>query len=283
MAAFIRPICRLGAPRKGLPSDGHHLALLLAPHASLCRITFQPITAGTALLLVSKCMLSDSHGQEEPRSTSSGCLGWLSTAPDGATGSSSGRQAKEVVRVPALGESTTDGTVSKWLYGVGSVVTAEEVLCVLENGTKSVNVSTKVTGRIVSITAGAGSRVVAGGELAVIEPLSSSASATEEEAATTAEATPEAATGAMVPHEAAAFVASGGSLSRRTPSILFRSVRNRLERLGLLPHQQQQQPQQQQQQQQASKPKCSSNSSQQQQKIVSPDSGREVPQPTVIR
>ncbi|CDJ66404.1 dihydrolipoamide acyltransferase, putative [Eimeria necatrix] len=283
MAAFIRPICRLAASRKGLPTDGHHLALLSVPYASLCRINSQPTTTSTALLLVSKCMQSDSQGQEEPQSASSVCLRWLSTAPNGATGSSSGRQAKEVVRAPALGESTTDGTVFKWLHGVGSVVTPEEVLCVLETGTKSVNVSTKVAGKIVSIAAGAGSRVVVGSELAVIEPLSSSALATEEIAATTAAATPQADTGAVMPHGAAALVAAGEGFSRRTPSILFRSVRNRLERLGLIPHQQQQQPQQQQQQQQASKPECSSNSSQQQQKIASPDSGRAAPQPTVIR
>ncbi|CDJ36336.1 dihydrolipoamide acyltransferase, putative [Eimeria mitis] len=172
--------------------------------------------------------------------------------------SSSSSSSNYVVRVPPLGDSITEGTVLKWLHAEGSVVHAEEALCVLETDKVAVDVAAKTTGKLVRIAAPAGTNVVVGGELAVIEPLDADAAAA---AAAAADAAAAPAAAAAAPGAAESAAAASPTVQRRRPSILFRSVRNRLERLGLLPHQQQQ-PEQQQQQ---GKPQGATSSSRSQQ------------------
>ncbi|CDJ30950.1 uncharacterized protein EMH_0062700 [Eimeria mitis] len=146
----------------------------------------------------------------------------------------------------------------------------------LETDKVAVDVAAKTTGKLVRIAAPAGTNVVVGGELAVIEPLDADAAAAAAAAAASppvqrrrpsilfrsvrnSAAAPAAA--AAAPGAAESAAAASPPVQRRRPSILFRSVRNRLERLGLLPHQQQQ-PEQQQQQ---GKPQGATSSSRSQQ------------------
>lgn len=174
-----------------------------------------------------------------------------------------------VVRVPSLGDSITEGTVSKWLVGEGSVVNAEDVLCLLETDKVSVEITAKVAGKVVNITAAVGNNVLVGGELALIEPLSPGEAAAADADGTTAAAPGVAVAPVQAPQAGAGDAAAEApTLQRRTPTILFRSVRNRLERLGLLPHPKQSQPQPQQaqqhlllQQQQQRKPQGEASSS----------------------
>ena len=152
------------------------------------------------------------------------------------------------MRVPSLGDSITEGTVAKWLAAEGSAVHAEQVLCVLETDKVSVEIAAKAAGRLIHIAVPVGGNVSVGGELAVIERLAPSPAASAA-AAAAADAPP-----AAAPQAAAAAAAAEGAPAalaadplyprRRTPSILFRTVRNKLERLGLLVQHQQQQQQQ---------------------------------------
>lgn len=167
-----------------------------------------------------------------------------------AAGSDNGeaRPATHVLRVPSLGESITEGTVVEWRRGIGSVVQAEEVVCVLETDKVSVDIPADITGRIVSIAVEVGGTAFVGGDLAIIEPLSPEAAGEADSAPAAPErpAAPAAAqsasgfhTGGPATDRTAAPADSHSRHEPRRPLIAFRSMRARLERLGILPAQQQ--------------------------------------------
>ncbi|KAL8273290.1 hypothetical protein Esti_002791 [Eimeria stiedai] len=162
------------------------------------------------------------------------------------TAAGSNSKYGHVLRVPTLGESITEGTVVKWLRGVGSVVQAEEVICVLETDKVSVDIHSDITGRLVSIAVDVGGTAFVGGDLAVIEPLSSDEAAKaaaqshlSEKPLSSVSSTPgssawePAATASSVPSTSSEYPPQHGF---RKPMILFRSVRNKLEKMGLLQH-----------------------------------------------
>ncbi|KAL8431569.1 hypothetical protein Efla_000615 [Eimeria flavescens] len=156
-----------------------------------------------------------------------------------SSSSSSSSRGTHVLRVPTLGESITEGTVAEWRCGVGSVVRAQEVVCVLETDKVSVDIHSDVAGRILSIAVDKGGTAVVGGELAVIEPLPDDAAADSGSsgAAGAGGSSPQQPTAADSAVSTAA--AAGAAAPRhgfRKPLILFRSVRNKLEKLGLLAH-----------------------------------------------
>ncbi|OEH75603.1 putative dihydrolipoamide acyltransferase [Cyclospora cayetanensis] len=162
----------------------------------------------------------------------------------------SGTGAMHVLRVPPLGDSITEGTVVEWRFGPGSMVHAEDVVCVLETDKVSVDIPAKISGKIVSIAVEVGGTAFVGGDLAVIEPSSVETggetvpSPTPPSGATPAQHTPPAASSVAEPYGLAARVSTPVSDEpqkplRYKPRIMFKSVRSRLERLGLLPPQQQ--------------------------------------------
>ncbi|KAL8452198.1 hypothetical protein Emed_001505 [Eimeria media] len=165
------------------------------------------------------------------------------------TAAGSDGSSGHVLRVPSLGESITEGTVVKWLRGVGSVVQAEEVVCVLETDKVSVDIHSDITGRIVSIAVDVGGTAFVGGDLAIIEPLSPEEAAqaapepqlSEKPASDAAPEVPRSPSSEPAATAAASSVSttSSESLPRhgfRKPMILFRSVRNKLEKMGILSH-----------------------------------------------
>lgn len=77
----------------------------------------------------------------------------------------------QVVRVPNMGDSITEGTVVEWRHRVGDIVAADEVLCVLETDKVSVEIHSNGPGRLLSIAVDVGGTAFVGGDLAVIEPL----------------------------------------------------------------------------------------------------------------
>lgn len=150
-----------------------------------------------------------------------------------------------VLRVPSLGESITEGTVVEWRRGVGSVVQAEEVVCVLETDKVSVDIHADMPGRIVSIAVDVGGTVFVGGELALIDPLPPEAISENVCGSSSGKDLPSSGQGLSGPelpatHEnvTAASTDSPPRHSFRKPLISFKSERNRRGKLGIQPQQQ---------------------------------------------
>lgn len=177
-----------------------------------------------------------------------GCLnfqGFHTVARNGRSGASSGNH---VLRVPTLGESITEGTVVAWRRGVGSVVEAEEVVCVLETDKVSVDIHADIPGRIVSIAVDVGGTAFVGGDLAVIEPLSPETFCASGSVPPPGKPPSPAQSVSGPPplkpdfNDANNSAVAAKLLPRhglRKPLILFRSIRNRLKALRNLPCEQQ--------------------------------------------
>uniref|UniRef100_UPI00286E1E30 biotin/lipoyl-containing protein n=1 Tax=Nocardioides sp. TaxID=35761 RepID=UPI00286E1E30 len=72
------------------------------------------------------------------------------------------------VTLPALGESVTEGTVTRWLKQVGDAVAVDEPLLEVSTDKVDTEIPAPVSGVLLSITAGEDAVVLVGGELAVI-------------------------------------------------------------------------------------------------------------------
>ncbi len=99
------------------------------------------------------------------------------------------------IKVPALGESVTEATVSKWMVKAGDQVAIDQPLCELETDKVTVEVNAIVAGAIVDLAVEEGATVQVGGLLCHIE-------------AGAAGAAPKAAAAAPPPPKPAAPVAS---------------------------------------------------------------------------
>src|ERR1043165_6767959 len=93
------------------------------------------------------------------------------------------------IKVPAMGESVTDATISKWVKKEGDAVKRHEPLLELETDKVTVEVPSPADGAIESISAQAGSTVQVGALLgAIAEGKAGSAPAAAKPAAQKAEA-----------------------------------------------------------------------------------------------
>ena len=91
--------------------------------------------------------------------------------------------------VPALGESVTEATVSRWLKAPGDVVAADEALVELETDKVAVEVKAEAAGTLAEIAAAEGADVEVGALLGRLEP-GDVAAAAEGEGADAARAPP---------------------------------------------------------------------------------------------
>jgi 2-oxoglutarate dehydrogenase E2 component (dihydrolipoamide succinyltransferase) len=73
------------------------------------------------------------------------------------------------IKVPALGESVTEATVSKWLVKAGDAVAIDQPLCELETDKVTVEVNASVAGTIADLAVAEGATVQVGGVLCHIE------------------------------------------------------------------------------------------------------------------
>src|SRR4051794_17858128 len=91
-------------------------------------------------------------------------------APAGAPAQSAGGGGGEgtTVTMPALGESVTEGTVTRWLKAVGDEVTADEPLLEVSTDKVDTEIPAPVSGTLVSIAVNEDETVDVGAELAVI-------------------------------------------------------------------------------------------------------------------
>jgi pyruvate dehydrogenase E2 component (dihydrolipoamide acetyltransferase) len=91
-------------------------------------------------------------------------------APASADGDSGGGDGGEgtPVTMPALGESVTEGTVTRWLKAVGDEITADEPLLEVSTDKVDTEIPAPVSGTLLSITVQEDETVDVGAELAII-------------------------------------------------------------------------------------------------------------------
>ena len=91
------------------------------------------------------------------------------TAPSGDAPSSPGGSAGgETVKMPALGESVTEGTVTRWLKAEGDSVDLDEPLLEVSTDKVDTEIPSPVAGVLTKILVGEDETVPVGGDLAVI-------------------------------------------------------------------------------------------------------------------
>jgi pyruvate dehydrogenase E2 component (dihydrolipoamide acetyltransferase) len=81
------------------------------------------------------------------------------------------------VTMPQLGESVTEGTVTRWLKNVGDTIALDEPLLEVSTDKVDTEIPSPVAGVLLSITAGEDAVVEVGGELAVVGDAGESAGA----------------------------------------------------------------------------------------------------------
>jgi 2-oxoglutarate dehydrogenase E2 component (dihydrolipoamide succinyltransferase) len=109
--------------------------------------------------------ISDDAGEEqaddEPASSSN------QPADTGGAGSGGGGQGTPVT-MPALGESVSEGTVTRWLKSIGDRVEVDEPLLEVSTDKVDTEIPSPVAGFLVSVAVGEDETVPVGAELAVI-------------------------------------------------------------------------------------------------------------------
>jgi 2-oxoglutarate dehydrogenase E2 component (dihydrolipoamide succinyltransferase) len=126
--------------------------------------------------------------------------------------------------MPQLGESVTEGTVTRWLKSVGDTVTADEPLLEVSTDKVDTEIPSPVSGVLTEIIAGEDAVVLVGGALAVISeagsatPVASPAPAAVE--ASVPDAAPEVPTPAPVPASDATSSPAPSSSGLITPVVL---------------------------------------------------------------
>ncbi|HRD76070.1 MAG TPA: E3 binding domain-containing protein, partial [Hyphomicrobiaceae bacterium] len=80
------------------------------------------------------------------------------------------------IKVPALGESVTEATLSKWYKNAGDPVKADEPICELETDKVTVEVPAPATGVMGEHKIGAGSTVAVGTVIGTLKPGAAGAS-----------------------------------------------------------------------------------------------------------
>ncbi|WP_300014034.1 2-oxoglutarate dehydrogenase, E2 component, dihydrolipoamide succinyltransferase [Pseudonocardia sp.] len=125
---------------------------------------------------------ADEPAEEEApadRGTGAGDSAEPQEAPQAATKSTGSGTA---VTMPELGESVTEGTVTRWLKAVGDEVTVDEPLLEVSTDKVDTEIPSPIAGTLLEITAGEDETVEVGGQLAVIGD-ESAAPAVEQEPA----------------------------------------------------------------------------------------------------
>ena len=89
-------------------------------------------------------------------------------APVAATPAAVATSSVTIVTMPALGESVTEGTVTRWLKNVGDLVTADEALLEVSTDKVDTEIPSPATGTLISIDVAVDSTVPVGARLAVI-------------------------------------------------------------------------------------------------------------------
>ena len=127
------------------------------------------------------------EGAEEPTETSE-AKAEPAAAPGGAGNGSAGGTE---VTLPGLGESVTEGTVSRWLKQVGDSVEADEPLLEVSTDKVDTEIPSPTSGKLLEIRVQEDETVGVGAVLAVIGEAGAAAAAPEAPAETAPEAAPQ--------------------------------------------------------------------------------------------
>jgi 2-oxoglutarate dehydrogenase E2 component (dihydrolipoamide succinyltransferase) len=101
-------------------------------------------------------------------------------APKASTGKSSGGGTP--VTMPELGESVTEGTVTRWLKQVGDTVEVDEPLLEVSTDKVDTEIPSPVAGTVLELSVGEDDTVEVGGQLAVIGDADAAPAPAEEKA-----------------------------------------------------------------------------------------------------
>ncbi len=107
------------------------------------------------------------------------------------------------VTMPALGESVTEGVVTRWLKEVGDTIAVDEPLVEVSTDKVDTEIPSPVAGTLASITAAQDATVQVGGELAVIAGAGSATAGTPAATSGATAPEPEAAASSDAPQEPA--------------------------------------------------------------------------------
>ena len=99
------------------------------------------------------------------------------TPPPAAPAAPAAPSAGTIITMPALGESVSEGTVTRWLKGVGDSVAVDEALLEVSTDKVDTEIPSPVAGTIISIDVPVDSTVPVGARLAVIGGSGASAPA----------------------------------------------------------------------------------------------------------
>ena len=122
------------------------------------------------------------------------------------------------IKVPALGESVTEATVSKWLVKAGDTVAIDQPLCELETDKVTVEVNASVAGAVVDLAVEEGATVQVGGLLCHIEAGAAGAAPKPASAPVAQPAAPKPAAQAA-PAPQPAPVAAGANIAASGPAV----------------------------------------------------------------
>jgi 2-oxoglutarate dehydrogenase E2 component (dihydrolipoamide succinyltransferase) len=125
----------------------------------------------------------------EPAAAPSGQASSGGDSSGGSSGGGSGGGEGTPVTMPALGESVTEGTVTRWLKAVGDEVAADEPLLEVSTDKVDTEIPAPVSGTLLSIAVQEDETVEVGAQLAVIG--SGAAGSAEAPAEAPAEAAPQ--------------------------------------------------------------------------------------------
>jgi 2-oxoglutarate dehydrogenase E2 component (dihydrolipoamide succinyltransferase) len=118
------------------------------------------------------------------------------------------------IKVPALGESVTEATVSKWMVKAGEQVAIDQPLCELETDKVTVEVNATVAGAVADLAVEEGATVQVGGLLCHIEAGAGGVAPKPAAAKPPAAATPAATAPAPVP-----AAVGGANLAASGPAV----------------------------------------------------------------
>jgi 2-oxoglutarate dehydrogenase E2 component (dihydrolipoamide succinyltransferase) len=123
------------------------------------------------------------------------------------------------VKVPALGESITEGTLAQWLKKAGDTVAADEPIASLETDKVTVEVPAPVAGVLTETTVNEGETVEVGSVIARIDESGKATAPAEKAVETTAVATPAAAETPAPREEAAPVEPEGDHITTLSPAV----------------------------------------------------------------
>ena len=117
--------------------------------------------------------------------------------------SSNGSSGGTSVTLPALGESVTEGTVTRWLKQVGDDVAVDEPLLEVSTDKVDTEIPSPIAGKLLEIKVAEDETVEVGAELAVVGAAGSAPDAAPQQEAAPAQAAPAASAPAPAPQAAA--------------------------------------------------------------------------------